>query len=91
MTIKFDESKLDEQAQRLAEKNVHAHPCDFRLCHFTGLGIHVTLWKETMQETKRLFLSSDAKEGTASKACVEQLQSVVSRHQEELETHTSLS
>ena len=37
------------------------------------------------------FLSTDAKEGTASKACVEQLQSVVGRHQEELETHMSLS
>ena len=90
--IEFDESKSDEQAQRLAQKNVHAHPFDFRLCHFTGLGIHVALWKETMKGTaERLFLSSDAKEGTASKAYVEQLQSVVGRHQEELETHMSPS
>ena len=89
--VEFDESKLDEQAQRLAQKNVHAHPFDFRLCHFTGLGIHIALWKETVKGTKRLFLSSNTKEGTASKACVEQLQSVVGRHKEELETHMSLS
>ena len=75
----------------MAQKNVHAHPFDFRLCHFTGLGIHIALWKETVKGTKRPFLSSNAKEGIASKACVKQLQSVISRHQEELETHVSLN
>ena len=89
--VKHDESKADKQAQQLAQKNVHGHPFVFRLCHFTGLGIHIALRKETMKGTERLFLSNNAKEGTSSKACVEQLQSVVSRHKEELETHTSLS
>ena len=44
-----------------------------------------------MEGTKRLFPSKDVKEGTASKACVEQLQLVVSGHKEELKTHISLS
>ena len=91
IVIKYDESKSDKQAQQLAQKNVYAHPFDFRLCYFTGLGIHIALWKETMKGTKRLFLSEDANKGTASKAYVEQLQSVVSRHKEELETHMALS
>ena len=91
MATKHDESKADKQAQQLAQKNVHAHPFDFRLCHFTGLGIHIALQKETVKGTKRPFLSKDAKEGTASKAFVEQLQSVVSGHKEKLKTHASLS
>merc|ERR1711884_812893 len=83
--VKFDESKAEKQAQRLALKNVCAHPFDFRLCCFTGLGIYVALWKE-MKGTESSFLSKNAKEGSASEACVEQLQSVVDRHEEEIQT-----
>ena len=75
----------------MAQKNVYGHPFDYRLCYFTGLGVHIAIQKEKMKGTERLFLSNDAKEGTASKAYVEQLQSVVGRHKEELETHMSLS
>ena len=46
---KCDESKADKQAQRLAQKNFCAHPFDFRLCCFTGLGIHIALWKGKMK------------------------------------------
>ena len=90
ITVKFDESKADKQAQRLALKNVCAHPFDFRLCHFTGLGIHIALQKE-MKGTESLFPSKNAEEGSASESCVEQLQSVVDRHKEEMETHMSLT
>ena len=89
--VKFDDSKADKQAQRLALKNVYAHPFDFRLCYFTGLGIHVALSKDKMKGTKSLFLSKDAKEGSGPKSCVEQLQSIVDRHKEEIETHMSLT
>ena len=89
--VKFDESKADEQAQRLALKNVHAHPFDFRLCCCTGLGIHITLWKDRMKGNKSLFLSKNAKEGSGSESHVEQLQSVVDRHKEEIKTHASLT
>ena len=91
MTVKFDESKADKQAQRLAPKNVYAHPFDFRLCHFTGLGIHIALRKDKMKGTKSPFLSKNAKEGSASEMCVEQLQSIVDRHKHEMETHMSLT
>ena len=76
----------------MALKNVCAHPFDFRLCHFTGLGIHIALSKDKMLNgTKSPFLSKNAKEGSASKACVEQLQSIVDRHEDEMETHASLT
>ena len=89
--VKFDESKADEQAQQLALKNIHAHPFDFKLCHFTGLGVHIALSKDKMKGTESLFPSKNAKEGSASKACVEQLQSIVDRHKDETETHASLT
>ena len=44
-----------------------------------------------MKDTESLFLSKNAKEGSGSESHVEQLQSVVSGHKEELETHMSLS
>ena len=78
--MKFDESKADKQAQRLALKNVCAHPFDFRLCHHTGLGVCIALGKDKMKGNKSLFLSQNAKEGSGSESHAEQLQSVVDRH-----------
>ena len=89
--VKFDESEADEQAQRLALKNVCAHPFDFRLCHCTGLGVCVALWKVKMKGTESLFLSKNAKEGSASESHVEQLQSIVDRHEDVMQTHMSLT
>ena len=60
--VKFDESKADKQAQQLALKNVHAHPFDFKLCCFTGLGVHVALQKDKMKGSKSMFLSKNAVE-----------------------------
>ena len=41
--IKYDDSKTEAAATRLAEKNVFANPFDFRLCYWTGLGIWVSI------------------------------------------------
>ena len=89
--VRFDESKCDKQAQRLALKNVCVHPFDFRLCYFTGLGIHIALQKDKMKGNKSLFLSKNAKEGSGSESHVEQLQSIVDRHKDEMQTHMSLT
>ena len=45
IVVKHDESKANKQALPLAQKNVHGHPFDHRLCYFTGLGVHIALLK----------------------------------------------
>ena len=44
-----------------------------------------------MKDTESSFLSKNAKEGSDSESCVEQLQSIVDRHKEEIQTHVSLT
>ena len=44
-----------------------------------------------MKGTESSFLSKNAKEGSASEAHVEQLQSIVDRHKEEIQTLVSLT
>ena len=70
ITVKFDESKADKQAQRLAQKNVYAHPCDFRLCCFTGLGIHIALRTRSVEFARRKDRSTDDDDRDVELKCV---------------------
>jgi hypothetical protein len=84
---KYDESKADKDAERLAEKNIFANPFDWKLCFWTGLSIFISLKKENYQNNKNLFLGRRAKEGTASSNYLEQLVTILQRHEEEVNEH----
>jgi hypothetical protein len=86
--VKYDDSKADKNAERLAEKNIFANPNDWRLCYWTGLCVWVTLCgEEHFKNNTHLFLKRGVKFGTASSKYCEHLDAVVEPHSEEVSNH----
>ena len=86
---KYDDSKMDKQAERLAEKNLFANPHEWKMCLWTGLGIWCSLESSKLSLRDTLFLARGAKEGSASQKYCRQLVGIVqsNQHQRELESH----
>ena len=55
--VKYDDSKADKNAERLAEKNIYANPDDWRLCFWTSLCIWISLrGEDKFNNNNKLFL-----------------------------------
>ena len=89
---KYDDSKADKAGERFSEKNLYANPHDWKMCFWTGLGIWCSLHKDILDnQTERLFLHFNVKEGSAAVKFCEQMASVVKPHIDEVANHMSAS